>query len=72
MSNRIFIIVIVVLVLIVCFKTTYVISVYHHLRCEFESSSWRGVLDTTLCDKVYSLTCGRSVVFSGYSGFPHK
>jgi hypothetical protein len=28
----------------------------------------RGVLDTTLCDKV-SVTFGRSVVFSGYSGF---
>ena len=26
--------------------------------------SWRGVPDTTLCDQV---TCGRSVVFSGYS-----
>jgi hypothetical protein len=22
------------------------------LSCEFESCSWRGVLDTTLCDKV--------------------
>jgi len=30
--------------------------------------SWRGVLDTTLCDKV----CDRSVVFSGYSGFLHQ
>ena len=27
------------------------ISVYHHKRCEFESRSCRGVLDTTLCDK---------------------
>ena len=25
---------------------------YHHLSCEFEPRSWRGVLDTTLCDKV--------------------
>ena len=24
--------------------TTYAISVYHHLRCEFESRSWRGGL----------------------------
>jgi hypothetical protein len=23
-----------------------------HESCEFEPSSWRGVLDTTLCDKV--------------------
>jgi hypothetical protein len=28
------------------------ISVYHHLSCEFESRSWRGILDTTLYDKV--------------------
>jgi hypothetical protein len=32
------------------FTTTCAISVYHH--CEFEPRSWRGVLDTTLCDKV--------------------
>ena len=25
---------------------------YHHLNCEFKSHSWRGVLDTILCDKV--------------------
>jgi hypothetical protein len=25
---------------------------YHHQRCEFVSCSWRGVLDTTLYDKV--------------------
>ena len=28
------------------------ISAYRHWSCEFESRSWRGVLDTTLCDKV--------------------
>ena len=38
--------------MIVGFTTTYAISVYHHLRCEFESRSWLGVLDTKLCDKV--------------------
>jgi hypothetical protein len=27
-------------------------SAYHHLSCEFESCSLRGVLDTTLCNKV--------------------
>jgi hypothetical protein len=32
--------------------TTCAISAYHHLSCVFESSSWRGVLDTTLCDQV--------------------
>ena len=34
------------------FTTTYAISVYHQLYCEFESRSGRGVLDTILCDKV--------------------
>jgi len=28
------------------FTTTYAISAYHHQRCEFESHSLRGVLDT--------------------------
>jgi hypothetical protein len=32
--------------------TTDAISAYHHYSCEFESRSWRGVLDTTLCNKV--------------------
>ena len=32
----------------------HTLSVYckYRLCCEFESRSWRGVLDTTLCDKV--------------------
>ena len=38
--------------IVVGFTTTHAISAYHHLRCEFESYSWRGVLDTALCDKV--------------------
>ena len=38
------------------------IQSYHHLSCEFESRSWRGVLDTTLCDKVCKwLATGRWV-----------
>jgi cbb3-type cytochrome oxidase subunit 3 len=28
--------------------------------------SWRGALDTTLCDKVYQWFCNRSVVFSSF------
>ena len=36
---------------VVGLTTTCAISVYHHLSCEFESFSWRGVLDTTLCYK---------------------
>jgi hypothetical protein len=31
--------------------TTCAISAYHH-SCEFESRSWRGVLDIIVCDKV--------------------
>jgi hypothetical protein len=38
--------------MVVGFTTTYAISAYHHYSCELESHSWRGVLDTTLCDKV--------------------
>ena len=34
--------------MVVGFTTTCTISVY---RCEFEFRYWRGVLDTTLCDK---------------------
>ena len=37
---------------LVGFTTTYAISAYHHLSYEFEYQSWRGVPDTTLCDKV--------------------
>ena len=33
------------------FTTTYAISVYLHSCYEFESSSWRGVLNTILFDK---------------------
>ena len=38
--------------MVVGFTTTYADSAYHHYNCEFEPCSWRGVLDTTLCDKV--------------------
>ena len=38
--------------LVVGFTTTCAISAYHNNSCEFEPHSWRGVLDTTLCDKV--------------------
>jgi hypothetical protein len=34
------------------FTTTCAISAYRQLKRELESRSWRGVLDTTLCDKV--------------------
>jgi hypothetical protein len=35
------------------FTTTCAIGAYYHWSCEFELRSWWGVLDTTLCDKVY-------------------
>ena len=41
--------------MVVGFTTTCAISAHHHLSCEDEPRSWRGVLDTTLCDKVCQL-----------------
>jgi hypothetical protein len=41
--------------MVVGFTTTCAISAYHHWRCEFESCSWQGVLDTTVCDQVCQL-----------------
>ena len=38
--------------MVVGFTTTCVIRAYHHLSCEFEARSFRGVLETTLCDQV--------------------
>ena len=36
--------------MVVGFTTTYTISVHHPQCYEYESRSWRGVLNTTLCD----------------------
>jgi len=41
--------------MVVRFKITCAISAYHHLSCEFEPHSWRGVLNTTSCDKICQL-----------------
>jgi hypothetical protein len=38
--------------MVVGFTTTYGISAYHYWSWEFESRSWRGVLNTKLCHKV--------------------
>ena len=38
--------------MLVGFTTTCSISAYHHLSCEFESRSWRGVLGAILFDKI--------------------
>ena len=46
--------------MVVGFTSTYAFRAYHHQRCEFESRSWRIVLDTTLYDKVCQwLAAGR-------------
>jgi hypothetical protein len=46
--------------MVVGFITIYAFSAYHHSSCEFEPHSWRGVLDTTLRDKVCQwLVAGR-------------
>jgi hypothetical protein len=37
---------------VIGFTTTYAIKIDHHLHCEFEFRSWRGIYDTTLCDKI--------------------
>ena len=46
------VVVIVIVCMVVGFTTTRAISVYHHSSCEFVSHSWRGVLDTTVCETV--------------------
>jgi hypothetical protein len=52
--------VMVVVIMVVEFTTICAISAYHHKSCEFETSSWRDVLDATLCDKVcHVLPTGR-------------
>jgi hypothetical protein len=38
--------------MVVGYTTTCAINTYHHYSCEFESRSWWGLVDTTLCDKV--------------------
>ena len=38
--------------MVVEFTITCAISAYHYESCEFEPGSCRGVLDTTLCDKL--------------------
>jgi hypothetical protein len=43
--------------MVVEITTTCVIVAYHHLCCEFELHAWREVLDKTLCDKSFSVTC---------------
>jgi hypothetical protein len=55
--------------MVVEFTTTCAIVAYHHLSCEFEPHSWRGALDTTLCDKVYQCLATGRWLFPGTSVF---
>ena len=47
-------------------------NVYLVIHYFLTVTAWRGVLYTTLCDTSLSMTCGKSVVFSRYSGFLHQ
>jgi len=40
------------MVMSVWYTTIYAIGAYNHLNCDFESRSWRGILNTALCDKI--------------------
>ena len=51
-------------------QTYYDKNEWQHKQWQYRS--WWGVLDRTLCDKSWSVTCGTSIVYSGYSGFLHQ
>jgi len=63
-----------------CRSLSYGSWIYNYLCNQYPSPLmlWdrillrRGVLDTTLCDKVCQWLSCRSVVFSGYYGFLHQ
>ena len=61
-----------IIFLVIVFATTCAINVYHIESCEFESRSWRGVLDTALCDKVCQWLAVGRWFFSRYSSFLHQ
>jgi hypothetical protein len=48
------------------FTTTYAISGYHHKSCKFQSHSWRGVLNTTLHDKICQQQVGGAFQVLGF------
>jgi hypothetical protein len=50
--------------MVIGFTTTYVISAYYHQCCELESREWRGVLDTTLHDKM-SESVNANILYKG-------
>ena len=50
--------------------TTIAIIAYHHYSCELESRLWRGVLDTTSCDKVFVSDLQQVIGFLQVLWFP--
>ena len=55
--------------MVVGLTTTNASSAYYHLSCEFESAHGDVY---SIQYHVIKFVSDRSVVFSGYSGFPHK
>jgi hypothetical protein len=53
--------------IVVGFTTTYVISAYHHWCSNLDQDEVYNIMYQNL-----SVTCDRSVVFSGYSDFLHQ
>jgi hypothetical protein len=51
--------------MVVGFTTICAISAYRHWSCEFEPCSWQGVLDKTLCDKVFQWLATSQWFFPG-------
>ena len=58
--------------MVVEFTITCAIVAYHHLSCEFEPHSWRGVLDKTLCDQVCQWLATGLWISLGTLNFRHK
>jgi hypothetical protein len=44
-------------------------NIHHFTNCEFEPHSWRGTLDTTLCDEVCQLLATDWWFYPGTPGF---
>ena len=55
--------------MVVGLTTTFAVGAYHHWCCGFDSRSGWGVQHYVI---KLSVICGRSVVFSGSSGFLHQ
>ena len=58
--------------MVVGFETTYAISAYHHYYVVSSNPAQTRCTQFNIMRKSLSVTCGRSVGFSGYSGFLHQ